>query len=83
MGDYQDIHLFNRQNTEGYNDKILSYARWSQDEKLIIVSNFDAEKSYNFELQLPKDLVTKLELNENEYIVKDQLYNNYNINFKT
>mgnify|MGYP005850319483 CR=1 FL=1 len=77
MGDYQDIHLFNRQNTEGYNDKILSFARWSQDEKLIIVSNFDAEKSYSFELQLPKDLVTKLELNETEYIVEDQLYSNY------
>ncbi len=41
-GNYQDIHHFNRQNTEWYNDKVLSFVRWSDDEKLIVISNFNA-----------------------------------------
>ena len=76
-GNYQDIHLYNQQHTEWYNDKVLSFVRWSDDEQLIIVSNFNAENTYGFELQLPKDLVEKLNLENGEYEVKDQLYNTY------
>ena len=43
MGEYYDIHLYNQQHTEWYNDKVLSFVRWSDDEKLIIVSNFNDE----------------------------------------
>ncbi|SDG93884.1 alpha-amylase family glycosyl hydrolase [Winogradskyella thalassocola] len=77
MGDYQDIQHYNHQNTEWYNDKVLSFVRWSDDEKLIIISNFNAENTYGFELQLPADLVQKLGLQDGEYEVKDQLYNQY------
>jgi glycosidase len=77
MGEYQDIHIYNQQNTEWYNDKVLSFVRWSDDEQLIIISNFNLENTYGFELQLPEDLVSKLELKDGEYQVTDQLYNNY------
>ncbi|WP_179004624.1 alpha-amylase family protein [Winogradskyella forsetii] len=77
MGDYQDIQHYNHQNTEWYNDKVLSFVRWSDDEKLIIISNFNADNAYGFELQLPEDLVQKFELQNGEYAVKDQLYNKY------
>ena len=77
MGDYQDIQHYNHQNTEWYNDKVLSFVRWSNDEKLIIISNFNADNTYGFELQLPEDLIQKLQLKDGEYEVKDQLYNIY------
>lgn len=77
MGNYQDIHAFNHQHTEWYNDKVLSFVRWSDDEKLIIISNFNADNTYGFELQLPEELVQKLNLKDGEYIVKDQLYKSY------
>ncbi|WP_299114464.1 alpha-amylase family glycosyl hydrolase [uncultured Winogradskyella sp.] len=76
-GDYQDIHIYNQQNTEWYNDKVLSFVRWSDDEQLIIVSNFNAENTYGFELQLPEDLVSKLKLTDGEYKLSDQLYGSY------
>ncbi|MBT8395249.1 MAG: alpha amylase C-terminal domain-containing protein [Bacteroidia bacterium] len=76
-GNYQDIHAHNRYNTEWYNDKVLSFVRWSDDEKLIIVSNFNAKNTYGFELDLPKDIIEKWNLKEGEYQVEDQLYNNY------
>ncbi|WP_299120237.1 alpha-amylase family glycosyl hydrolase [uncultured Winogradskyella sp.] len=76
-GNYQDIHAYNQQNTEWYNDKVLSFVRWSDDEQLIIISNFNANNTYGFELQLPEDLVAKLKLQDGEYEIKDQLYNAY------
>ena len=76
-GNYQDIHTYNHQNTEWYNDKVLSFVRWSNDEQLIVISNFNAENIYGFELQLPEDLIEKLKLQDGEYEVKDQLYNTY------
>ncbi|WP_426431489.1 alpha-amylase family glycosyl hydrolase [Winogradskyella sp. HB-48] len=77
MGDYQDLQHYNQQHTEWYNDKVLSFARWSEDEKLIVISNFNAEHTYGFELQLPEDLVSKLELKDGDHQVEDQLYKNY------
>ncbi|MDG4716766.1 alpha-amylase family glycosyl hydrolase [Winogradskyella marincola] len=82
MGDYQDLQHYNQQHTEWYNDKVLSFARWSEDEKLIVISNFNAENTYGFELQLPEDLVSKLELKDGDYQVEDQLYNNYTSTLK-
>lgn len=82
MGAYQDIHLYNQAHTEWYNDKVLSFVRWSDEEQLIIISNFNADNTYGFELQLPEDLIKKLKLENGEYNVEDQLYNQYNSSLK-
>ena len=79
---YQDIHHFNRQNTEWYNDKVLSFVRWSENEKLIVVSNFNAENTYGFELGLPQDIIEKWNLKDGKYQVVDQLYNTYTSTLK-
>ncbi len=77
MGNYEDLHDYNRKNTQNYPDKVLSYTRWSEDEKLIIVSNFDADKNYEFELKVPQEVLKKLMLEDGSYIVKDELYMDY------
>jgi glycosidase len=79
---YQDIHHFNRQNSEWYNDKVLSFVRWSENEKLIVVSNFNAENTYGFELGLPQDIIEKWNLKDGKYQVVDQLYNTYTSTLK-
>ena len=76
-GHYQDIHAFNREQTEWYNDNVLSFVRWSTDEKLIIVTNFNAENTYGFDLNLPQGLIQKWKLDNGEYQVEDQLYKSY------
>ena len=43
-GNYEDIHFYNKDNTEGYDHRVLSYVRWSELEKLLVIANFDAEK---------------------------------------
>ncbi len=77
MGNYEDIHLFNRKNTDNYTDKVLSFVRWSDSEKLIIVTNFDSEKSYEFNLKLPEDIVETWNLEDKTYQLEDQLYHLY------
>ncbi|MEN8203612.1 MAG: alpha-amylase family protein [Bacteroidota bacterium] len=72
-GEYQEIHSFNRQHTEWYNDRIFSYLRWKGDERLLIVSNFDAKDGFGFELQLPKSAIHAWKLKDGTYTLKDQL----------
>ena len=77
MGEYQDIQLYNQENSELYSDKVLSFVRWNNEEKLIIVANFSAENTSKFDLKLPQDLVRKLAVQDGEYSIKDQLYKKY------
>lgn len=75
MGEYQDIHQYNRDKTFNYNSKILSFIRWSENEKLIIVSNFDANESHEFELKIPTEIIKIWDLENGKFRLKDKLYN--------
>jgi glycosidase len=77
MGTYQDIHQYNREQTKDYSNRVLSYGRWSSEEKLLIVSNFNSEKGCVFKLSLPPNMVKEWELKDGEYHFKDQLYQKY------
>jgi glycosidase len=77
MGDYQDIHLYNRQHTEWYNDKVLSFVRWSDTEKLIVISNFNEANTYTFNLKIPEDVIKTWELDQGTYKASDVLYNEF------
>ena len=77
MGAYQDIHQFNREHTEWYNEKVLSFVRWTDEEQLIIISNFSSENSYGFDLGLPENIIQKWNLKDGEYPLEDQLYKKY------
>jgi glycosidase len=75
VGAYKDIHLYNRKNTLNYTDKVLAFVRWSAGEKLVIISNFDANKMHKFQLKIPSDIIKKWKLISGKYQFKDQLYN--------
>ena len=74
MGEYQEIHYYNKEQSPGYDHRVFSFVRWSAEEKLIIVSNFDAQKSYALNLKLPRGLVQKWQLTEGTHAMTDQLY---------
>jgi hypothetical protein len=48
--------------------------RWSNAEKLIIISNFDAKESFDLELKLPKEIISEWNLKSDKYNLVDQLY---------
>jgi hypothetical protein len=74
MGAYREIHFYNKEVTENYNHRVLSYVRWSYNQKLIIVVNFDTHDSFSFDLKLPVDLVNEWQLKGDNYLLKDVLY---------
>ena len=74
MGSFQEIQSENRQNNVGYDELLYSYVRWSENQKLIIVANFSSEKTSEFELKIPADVIAKWYLKEGEYKLTDQLY---------
>ncbi|MDW8852963.1 alpha-amylase family glycosyl hydrolase [Flavobacterium sp. MMLR14_040] len=74
MGSFQEIQSVNRQNNPGYDELIYSYVRWSQNQKLIIVANFSSEKTSEFDLKIPTDIISKWNLKDGEYQLIDQLY---------
>lgn len=82
MGEYAEIQKFNRHNTSGFTDKQLAFVRWSENEKLIIISNFDDENTVNINLKLPKNIIDSWELKNKTYQLTDQLYNSFQTTLK-
>ncbi|MDX6746270.1 alpha-amylase family glycosyl hydrolase [Polaribacter sp. PL03] len=80
MGEYKDIHSYNREHTEGYNAKVLSFVRFSEGEKLIVISNFNEKETYKFQLKIPSEIIKKWNLKDGSYQLKDQLYNSKSFN---
>ncbi|MFX0556450.1 alpha-amylase family protein [Maribacter sp. CXY002] len=78
MGSYREIHFYNKELTKNYNHRVLSYVRWSKNQKLIIVVNFDINESFEFDLKLPVDLIKEWQLEDGTYPLLDTLYNTNN-----
>lgn len=76
MGDFQEIQSINRLDTPDYDESLYSFVRWSGNQKLIIIVNFSSEKTSEFDLKIPSDIVSKWNLKEGAYLLKDQLYQN-------
>lgn len=74
MGKFQEIQTLNRQTTQGYDSGIYAYVRWSDTQKLIVVTNFSWITTSNFELKIPSEIIQKWNLKDGTYTIKDQLY---------
>lgn len=79
MGKFQEIQSSNRNITPGYDIAIYSYVRWSETQKLIVVTNFYWLATSNFELRIPADIVQKWGLKDGTYKITDQLYHESSI----
>lgn len=73
-GNYADLHIINRRVSPRYNDRLLSFARWSDDERLLIVSNFDRAAGQDFDLHVPASLIGSWDLQDGTYHLEDRLY---------
>jgi hypothetical protein len=74
MGSFQEIQTANRENNAGYDPLLYSYVRWSENQKLVVIANFSSDKTSEFELKIPSDIISKWNLKEGEYQLTDQLY---------
>lgn len=73
MGAYREIHYFNKDRNPAYDHRIFSFVRWSEEEQLVIVSNFDSEKYYDLELLIPSEIIEEWGFDQENYKLEDQL----------
>jgi glycosidase len=73
-GQYKEIQSANRNITSGYGDAIYSYVRYSDTEKLIVITNFSDNVPGHFELKVPAAIIGLWKLKDGKYDLKDQLY---------
>jgi len=74
-GAYAEIHSHNRQqNHDAYNDTVFSFVRWSANERLIVVSNFDDAEGHDLEIRIPADIIAGWKLSDGNYMLDEQLY---------
>ena len=74
VGTYQEVHSYNRQHTPGYNDRVFSFLRYTEGERLLVVCNFDPNSAQKFDLTLPQQVIDELGLQKKAYMLNDQLY---------
>ena len=79
MGAYADIHYHNKEHTPGYDHRVYSFVRWEGDDRLIIVSNFEKDRSYAFNLSLPEQVIRDWGLADGTYPLREMLYGNKNL----
>ena len=81
-GNYREIHYYNREHTQNYNHRVFSYVRWSDEEKLIVVSNFDISEIHEFELKIPEEVISEWGLQQGIYRLINQLSNKFSIELR-
>lgn len=74
MGDYEQIQDANLEAGLGYDFGLYSFVRWSEEEKLVIVTNFNQNTPVQCDVMIPADVVKKMNLKDGKYKLKDQLY---------
>ncbi|MEO0059270.1 MAG: Neopullulanase 2 [Bacteroidota bacterium] len=73
-GKFNEIQTINRQTTKGYDEGLYSFVRYSDKEKLVIVSNFSWITSSNFELKIPREVIEYMGITDGTYTLIDKLY---------
>ena len=73
-GAYAEIHTANRTTNDDYDGRLFSFVRWSDDERLIIVSNFSDTASYRLTLTVPPEIISGWQLGPGRYKLDELLF---------
>lgn len=74
MGEYMDLHAFNRSVNSEYTDKAFAFARWDDSQKLIVVTNFDEFQSVKTTLKLSPELLKAWNLDKGEREIREVMF---------
>ena len=74
MGEYMELHSFNRSQNPAYTNKAFAFARWDESQKLIVVTNFDEFNSVKTTLKLSPELLKEWNLRPGEREIKELMF---------
>ena len=61
-GKYASLQSYNREKNPEYNDKLYSFVRWDDQEAYLIICNFSDSEAYQSSVQIPWNLVEKINI---------------------
>ena len=73
MGAYTELHNANLAAGTAYGEQQLAFARYSDTQKLLIVSHFNSDDAVSFNLTVPATLISKWQLADGQYRLSDKL----------
>ncbi len=74
MGEYMDLHAFNRSLNPDYSDKAFSYARWDEDQRIVVVTNFHDSDSIKTTLKLSPELLDAWQLETGDREIRELMF---------
>jgi len=69
-----ELHSFNRTQNPAYTNKAFAFARWDDNQKLIVVTNFDEFQSVKTTLKLSPELLKALKLEKGEREIQEVMF---------
>ena len=60
LGNYADLHTYNRQFESNYSHKDYSFIRWDGTKRVLVITNFDQLNGNQYQLRIPKEIMDKL-----------------------
>lgn len=75
MGAYAELHNANRSRDSGYGDRHFAFLRWTEQQQIFVVCNFDWDRPARFNLHVPATLISKLGLADGDFPLNDVLSN--------
>jgi glycosidase len=82
VGEYAEVHSFNRSQNPAYTDKAFAFARWDENQKLIVVTNFDEFKSVKTTLKLSPELLKAWKLEKGEREIQEVMFGKKKTNLR-
>ncbi|QZT37423.1 alpha-amylase family protein [Halosquirtibacter xylanolyticus] len=73
MGQYEDLTRFNDAMGNPYVKSLFIHARWSNEENLLILSNFSEKELLNVKIHIPLSIVKNWEIEDHQVVLKDHL----------
>ncbi|GAA0877887.1 alpha-amylase family protein [Algoriphagus jejuensis] len=73
-GNYLELHNINRIQNPAYGDKVFAFARWDENQKLIVICNFSEYHGLNTVLKLSPELLEKWELPIGDREIKEVMF---------
>ena len=73
QGAYRPLTVYGDTSEEAH-DKVLAFARWHENERLIVAANFDNSTSQTVQIDLSNDVIGELGLADGRYTLDEQLY---------
>ncbi len=65
-GEFLELHRSNLNLSNHYDESLFSFARWDQKSRVIVISNFSSNKTYDVDLKLPEGLIKQWQLKSGE-----------------